>query len=342
MDWRKSIVIMCTVLFAGTCYSDELKFKNGDRLTGKIKNLVEGKLIIDTDVMGEVTVELSKIQTFSSDSPIKVHLKDGTVLNQKVLSSDPNYFAIQAGEELQAQQFKFDSIASINPPPKPKPKWTGNLSAGITSVHGNTKIENITASANMSRRTEKDRIRLSADYAKSEQEDPVTKMEQTTEDWWRSRATYDYFFTKKFFGYLDGRYEKDSIADLDRRVIVGAGGGYQWIESEKMNFSTMAGLASLYEKFDNQTESNSEISLQLGCHLDKQLTKTIKFVNDTTYYPSLEKFSDYYLTTTAELRANFTDKFFTNFKTIFDYDVTPAIGRGSTDVKYIWGIGYAF
>jgi hypothetical protein len=42
------------------------------------------------------------------------------------------------------------------------------------------------------------------------------------------------------------------------------------------------------------------------------------------------------------LHANFTEKFFTNFKTIFDYDVTPAMGRGSTDVKYTWGIGWGF
>lgn len=342
MDSRKLIILTYLVLLAGTGYADELHFKNGDQLTGKIQHLVDGKLIFKSDVAGEVTVEISNIQTFRSDSPLNVHLKDGTILNQKVLSSDPNHFAIEAGEALQGQQFKVDAIASINPPPKPKPKWTGNLSAGITSTHGNTKNENVAASANLSKRTEKDRIQLSADYGKSKQEDPATGMEQTTEDWWKSKAKYDYFFTKKFFGYLDGRYEKDAIAQLDRRVIVGTGAGYQWIESEDMNFSTEAGVASVYEKFDNQTNSNSELSAQLGYHFDKQLTKTIKFINDTTYYPSLGQFSDYYLTSTAELRANFTEKFFTNFKTIFGYDVTPAMGQGSTDVKYIWGIGWEF
>jgi putative salt-induced outer membrane protein YdiY len=342
MNSRKLIIFTLFILFAGMTYADELHFKNGDHLTGKIKSLVDGKLVFESDVAGELTVEISKIRNFSSKTPLEVHLQDGTVLNQKVSSSDPNYFAIDTGEALQGQRFKLGAIASINPPPKPEPKWTGNLTAGITSSHGNTKTENVTASLNMSKRTEKDRTQLSADYARSKQEDPATGLEQTTEDWWKSKAKYDYFFTKKFFGYLDGRYEKDSIADLDRRVIAGAGVGYQWVESKNMNFSTEAGLASLYEKFDNQTESNSEISAQLGYHFDKQLTKTIKFINDTTYYPSLSKFSDYYLTTTAEIRASFTKTFFTNFKTIFDYDVTPAVGQGSTDVKYVWGIGWGF
>jgi hypothetical protein len=45
------------------------------------------------------------------------------------------------------------------------------------------------------------------------------------------RGKYDYFFTKKAFGFIDARYEKDRIAELERRVVVGVGGGYQWVES---------------------------------------------------------------------------------------------------------------
>jgi len=101
-------------------------------------------------------------------------------------------------------------------------------------------------------------------------------------------------------------------------------------------------LASLYEKFDNQTESNSEVSAQLGYHFDKKLHEKIKFINDLAYYPSLEKVSDYFLTTTAEIRASVTEQVFTNFRVIFDYDTTPAQGKGSTDVKYIFGAGVSF
>ena len=144
------------------------------------------------------------------------------------------------------------------------------------------------------------------------------------------------------YGYLDARYEKDSVAELDRRVTVGGGAGYQWIESDEMNFSSEIGLASLYEKYENQTQSNTETSLQLGYHFDAKLAEKISFVNDLSYYPSIEKFSDYYLTTTGEIRAHFTDTFFTNFKVILNYDDTPATGRHQTDIKYFLGLGYSF
>ena len=342
MWYRMLIALVSLMFFAQSGRADELVLKNGDRLTGKIVHLVDGKLVFKSDVAGDVTVELSNIQTFSSAEPVTVNLKDSTGFKQKVLSAEAGRFAVEGTADLKAQQFAVADIVSINPPPKPIPKWTGDVSAGITSTHGNTKTEMISANANATKRTEQDRITASADYAKGEQEDPDTGETVTIENWWRAKGKYDYFFSKKGYGYLDVRYEKDAVAALDRRMIVGVGGGYQWVESDDMNFSTEFGLASLYEKFDNQTDSNSELSFQVGYLFDKKLRKNIKFTHDLTYYPSIDKFSDYYLTTTAGIRADFTEKLFMTLKAIFNYDATPAVGRGSTDTKYFLGLGYRF
>jgi putative salt-induced outer membrane protein YdiY len=330
------------MLLVQSGYADEIVLKNGDRLTGKIVHLVDGKLLFKSDAAGEVTVELSNIQTFSSAEPVAVNLKDNTGFTQKVLSAEAGRFAVAGSEDLKAQQFAVADIVSINPPPEPIPKWTGDVSVNVTSTHGNTKTEMIGANANATKRTEKDRMTVSADYAKGEQEDPDTGDKITIEDWWRAKGKYDYFFSKKKYGYLDGRYEKDAVAELDRRTIIGLGSGYQWIEADDMNFSTEFGLASLYEKYDNQTDSNSEISLQLGYNYDKKLRKNIKLVHDLTYYPAIDKFSDYYLTTTAGVRADFTETFFVTAKAILNYDATPAIGAHKTDVKYFLGLGYRF
>ncbi len=342
MCCRKLVVLFCLAMFVQTCLGDEILLKNGDRLTGKIDHLVGGKLHFKSDMAGDVTVNLSDIQTLSSEEAIEVKLKDGTSLNQKVMSDQPGRFSVKGTETLKAQEFAVADIVSINPPPEPQPKWAGSISAGYTSTHGNTTTETISASGSMAKRTEKDRTQLSADYAKGKQEDRDTGEDETIEDWWRAKGKYDYFVSEKFYAYADGRYEKDAVADLDRRVIVGGGGGYQWIESPDMNFSTEVGLASLYEKFDNQTDSNSEISAQAGYNFDKKLTKKTSLTHDLTYYPALDKFSDYFLTSTLGIRTDFSSSFFATFKTIFNYDETPAIGAHKTDVKYFLGLGYSF
>lgn len=340
---RRTAVLLCLFVVSATAVADEVFFENGDRLSGRIVRLTDGKLVIESAVAGEITVDLADVRTFSSDEPIDVHLEDGTVLHQRIApAEEPNQFAIAEGESLETQSFGLDRIASINPPPKKRPKWTGSISGSVSSIHGNTTAESITGSVNVSRRSEKDRTTASADYARSEQEDPDTGDEDTTENWWRARAQYDYFFSKQFFGFLNGRYEKDAIADLDRRVIVGGGAGYQWIEKEDLLFSTNVGLASLYEKFEDADDSNSEISVQTGYDLTATLRENLKLLHDLTYYPSLEKFSDYYLTTTGELRATMIEDLFASFRVIFNYDATPAPGQGSTDLKYLLGVGLTF
>ncbi len=166
MRCRTLLVLGCLVMFVQASVGDEVFFKNGDRLTGKIDHMVGGKLIFKSSLAGDVTINLSDIQTLSSDDAIVVILKDNTGFKQKVLSGQPGRFGVAGTESMRAQEFAIDDIASINPPPKPIPKWTGSLSAGLTSTHGNTKTETISASASMSKRTEKDRTQISADYAK--------------------------------------------------------------------------------------------------------------------------------------------------------------------------------
>ncbi len=334
--------VLCFVGLCSTLYADQVFLKNGDILTGKIVSMTDGKMVLAVDLIGELTIDVRNIATFKSDAPVEIHLSDGTVLHQPVATAEPNQFSITTGKPLQPQTFSLTQVVSINPPPRPLPKWTGNITGSLTSTHGNTSADTMAGSFSMMRRGEKDRTTASADYVKSDREDPDTGEEETTENWWKTKAQYDYFFSKKFFGFVNGRYEKDAIAELDRRVVVGGGAGYQWIEEPKTSFSTSFGLASLYEKFDNQTDSNSELSLQAGYVFQKTLLENLRFMHDLTYYPSIEQFSDYFLTTSAELRVTMVKNLFASFRVIFDYDTSPAQGRGSTDVKYMLGIGLNF
>ncbi len=342
MQLKRFVFLSLVISITGLAGADEVYFKNGDKLSGKIINVLEGTMTFESTVAGTIPIDMSQVKTFSSEVPITVILDDETRFSQKVLDSGEGKFSIAGDQNLKSQDFMVENIKSINPPPPAKPRWKGSISAGLTSSHGNTKNSMRSVALDMKKRGEKDRTTLSAYYIKGKQTDTDTGEETITEDNWNMRAKYDYFFTKKIYGYLDGRYEKDSVANLDRRMILGLGGGYQWVETEDFNFSLEAGLASLYEKFDNNPNGNTELSAQLGYALDKKVYENIMFLHGLTYYPSTEKVSDYYLTSTAEVRAGVTETVFTNFKVIFDYDTTPAAGSGSTDVKYILGAGLNF
>lgn len=336
------VVSLCILLSSVASFADEVFLKNGDRLTGQIVRMTDDKLVFKSAVAGEVTINLSEVRTLSSETPLEIHLKDGTVLNQPVAPAEPNGFSITTGKPLQPQKFGLPQVASINPPAKPGPKWTGSLSGAFASTSGNTSTETLSGSLTAVRRSEKDRITVNADTARSIREDPDTGDDDTTENWWKTKAQYDYFVSKKWFGFVNARYEKDAIAELDRRVVVGGGAGYQWIEEPDTTFSTSLGLATLYEKFENEGDGDSELSLQAGYNLSKTLYKRVKLLHDLTYYPSVEQFSDYFLTTSAEVRATMVKNLYASFRVIFDYDASPAENRGNTDVKYLVGVGFEF
>ena len=331
------LVFSCALLMA-----DEVYLVNGDRITGKVKTMQDGKLTIESDLAGKLVVDINNVATFKTNEPVEVQLKDGTAFKKQISKAGAGRFAVEGDQTLKTQDFNVAAIVVINPPVKEEPKWHGDISGALTSTHGNTAIDTQSLSVELTKRTEKDRSLLAADYLYGKQKNPTTGVKELTQDEWKLRGKYDYFFSKKFFGFLDGRYERDRIAELQRRVLIGAGAGYQWVESEPFNFSTEAGIASRYETYFNDTPSKSQMSVQVGYHLDKKLGKPFTFINDLTYYPSLKQSSNYFLTTTAELRAQVTELIFTNFKVVFDYDTTPAIGKGKTDVKYLLGVGVKF
>src|SRR5262245_63656743 len=78
-------------------FADTVKLKNGDRITGKVVNLLEGKLTIKTDAMGEIKIDVAQIDTIATDEPLSIDLPDGSHLNGKAVESKDGVFAVDTG-----------------------------------------------------------------------------------------------------------------------------------------------------------------------------------------------------------------------------------------------------
>ncbi|MFC1763633.1 YdiY family protein [Planctomycetota bacterium] len=339
------ILILCVcnlALLVTTAGADKIVLSNGNELSGTITKLVDGQLEFKTDLAGDVTVALEDIDTLSTDGPVVLELADGRKVDRRISSSESGTFGIEGSADDEDQELEITDIAAINRPAKPKPRWEGGLSLGWTVTTGNSRSDNRSASFNARKRMEKHRITLGADYGRGEQRDPVTRVDIRTEDWWRLVGKYDYFFMPVLYGFVNGLYETDAIAQLDRRTILGGGAGYQWIDTERTNIGLELGLASRYEKYDTSPSGSSNLSAQLGYHILHNISDTTTVTHNLTYLPSTERVSDYFLTTNAEITTNFNKHFFGTFRILFNYDSTPAIGQGSTDLKYILGLGLNF
>jgi putative salt-induced outer membrane protein YdiY len=328
------------ILFlAAAALADKVYLINGDIVSGQIITAENGKLIVDSQLMGKVEIDLSKVKTFESEQALPLHLSDGSLLNQRAIAAEDGTIRTES-QTLSAQTLDIDDIAAINPPEPEKPRWKGTLNAGLFYSSGNTRKDSYNIGFSFKKDSEEDRISFRGDTIKSREEQAGEK--EVTEDWWKLNGKYDYFISDRTYLYANSEYKKDDIANLDRRVIIGGGLGRQFIDqSDVMTLDGEIGLASVYEKYEGQ-ESENEMSLRLAYNLFKRLANKLVFNHGLEYYPQTSDMSDYYLSTFGEFKFDVTSTVFSSYKVIFDYDPTPAQGSGSTDVKHLLSLGVKF
>lgn len=336
------IIFVLVLFFSVSAFGGSVRLINGDRVTGKIVSMSGGKLVLESEMAGKIEIEIRNIETLESGDVLEMHFSNGTVVKQAVNVASAGRVKIVGDGTIDSQEIAIGDLEFINPPLPEAPRWKGSVSVGMTYTTGNTNNETLAFSAGLSKETEHDRITFGADLFRKKVETPDSTEKVITEDWWKLRGKYDYFYSEKMYVFGEGRFEQDKVALLDRRIIAAGGLGYQWIKSDKQNFSIEAGLSNVFEAYDDGSESTSKFSAVSGYHYDLKFNKVFSFIHDTSFFPNTEDTSDYYLTTSAEFRTQINSRMYTNFKVLYDYDTTPAANRKKTDVKYIFGIGANF
>ncbi len=370
--YRVFAVACGVLLFCAQSFADEVVFKNGERLKGTLERIEKGTMVFSSEIAGTVTTDVSRIVRIKTSNPREVVLSDGETLDGELLCPDDGLIEIHR-RDAAVLTMPVSRIAAVNPLPPPPVVWSGSLSAGFTSTHGTASSTQLNASFDLGLRLKKHRFKFGGLYLLGYEDnpdaddDPGADDEITTEENLTLWAKYDYFFTKKVYWYLSGRFKKDHVADLDYRIIAGTGLGYQWIESDALKWSTDAGLSLRREKYTTRvyTESDSDeedeqqddedrpayvkkvdrtndLSLQLGTSLDWKPYEKTQFLLNVNYTPAFEDFSDYYLVSDAELRLYINRFLYASFKGILEYDSKQAEDIDSTEKKYIVSIGCSF
>ena len=329
---RRSPCTGPTERLAAPAHADEVLFVNGDRLTGTIIQAVGGKLTVKSDTVGEVTVDLSKVKTFSTAQPIQLHVGDKTVLSSPVSPGADGTVTVTLPGAAGPQVVAIKDVTKINPPPV---KWTGAVTASGMITRGNSVTETLGISANAVRRAEQDRLTFGAGYQYGRQESPGTGDKEKTIDYLFLLGKYDYFFTRQLYGYGSVKIKRDQIADLDLRLTPSAGVGYQWFEGPTFNLSTEAGVAWIYEDYGN-AGSQDEIAGRLAYHVDWRPVSVLLLFHNLEWLPAFSgPFDDYLVNTDTGVRLNVTSSFFTEFKGELRRDSTPAPGRDKNDWRFL-------
>jgi hypothetical protein len=328
---------LCAALLTSTLRADEVILSNGDKVTGKIGNIAGGKMKFTSDSLGEITIDMEKVKSYTTDAPAEIRLKPKGEVKEKIASATTQEVTTQGGQKIATSDIK-----QINPPAE---KWTGGVVVNGMLTNGNSHSETLgidfAAALRRDHDDVDDRFSLAGGYHFGRQRDPSTGDSSTNVDDWFAQGKYDNYWTPQWYGYALFRVDHDQIANLNYRLAPGVGIGYQWIEQPTMNFSTEAGISYVYEDYSNDG-TNEFLALRLAYHFDKKLNDVFSLFHNLEYLPAFEDPGDYILNVDGGVRAKISKSFFTEFKVEWRRDSTPAPGALKNDLRFLLGVGWAF
>ena len=330
--FSSSLMFFCLVVFVGVAFADKIVLENGDTLTGTVEKVVDGKLTFKTEYSGPIEIQVGKIKQIFTDNPVEVHLKSGEILKGKLKTMEDGKLAVEPSAERQATTTELQSMASINPPPKPK--WNGSLTVGATAQSGNTNLKTVSIGAGFHRRTDDDRFTASYLFNYAEEDHAMTARNHY------GAGEYDYFFTKKWYGLLAVELFNDTFQDLNLRTTAGVGAGYQVWEDPIKALAFTAGISYVNENYKD-AEDKDWVAGRLGADFRYNILNFVTFTEKALLYPPLESGEAYLFRNDAALIKPLGSRWALKLQNIFQRNSKPAPGFDKDDVTWILGLQFA-
>jgi putative salt-induced outer membrane protein YdiY len=327
-------IAACLFFFPAQGQGGEIVLKNGDRMTGRLVKLEEGKLTLATDYAGDIQVEWTQVSCFSTTREHEFGLSDSTVMRGKARCIGEGLIEIGQDDADGYRRLVLSDLAAVNPPPKLR--YKGNLTAGGSASTGNTDSRALYGAGRLEVRSEKQRVTVSAKGNYAETDDTVTSRNAS------GSGKYDYFLSEKLFAYGQTLLEQDRLQDLNLRSTLGGGLGYQFFDTSRLGLYAEAGASYVkedYEDAENRGYASGRWSVGLTWQI---LPDRVDFFHLHEGYVSIEDAEDFYFRSEQGLQLPLIGNFYCNIQVDYDYKNRPAPGKEKEDLRYMLGLGYSF
>ena len=340
MKKKRILFLLVSMIFlvASTqgALADEVRLKNGDRITGKVVSMQDGSLVFETGFAGQITIQWSEVERLLADDSQKVVLTDGTTTEGSLQAAGAGRMRLQVGSLAQSVEVAPADIAAINPAEKPPVKLSGRVNVGFQKSTGNTDNQRIHLDAEAVARTEKNRFTVGGEYNRAKEDD------EKSEDNALGYLKYDHFLTPKWYVYTNGFFETDEFKDINLRTTLGAGVGYQVFEGELMNLSLEAGPSWVSTDYE-ESEDEDYAAGRWAVNFDRFFfDKLFQYYLKNEGYFRLETPADMFMLTRTGLRFPVRAGLTLNAGFEWDYDNEPEGESEKSDYRYILSLGYGF
>jgi putative salt-induced outer membrane protein YdiY len=237
-----SVFLACPVLAgAGT---DVIVMSNGDHITGKVKNLSDGVLLIDLDyVDGTLSVNWLKVARIESTRLFLIRLQDGSVYSGKVitpetLGSAPMKIEILPEADQNNLVVNRSSVVEMTPTSESfLQRFSGELAMGTTYTKGNKALQ-----YNLGSELIYEQARWNADVRYNSNLSSSTGADTATRN--QLDFAYSHLMRRKNYFYSGlASFLQSSVQGIQRQTSLGGGLGVYLKNTNRVQFSVIGGPA---------------------------------------------------------------------------------------------------
>lgn len=330
------IVLFCWPAASAAQKTDVITLKNGDHITGEVKNLDRGRVEFSTDDIGTIYFEWDKIATVTSKHLFEVITTHGSRYVGSFGTAPPGSLAVTTViGDITLPMIDVTDIRSIG-----VTFWNkldGSFDLGFSYTRSSDVAQlNINTTTVYTKPSFEGRLSGSATLTRTEDEDPDERATlQSSLFWYRG--------LRRYFGISGGLDTNDSLG-LILRTQVGVTGGARWFDSNRAQLWTGAGIAVNNEqRIDTDAQQNIEGVMTLRTAFYTYDRPRTTFDLSFVYYPSLSDFGRQRLQLDTSIKRELWKDVFVSLTLYDTFDNRPpSADSARNDVGVTFSFGWTY
>jgi putative salt-induced outer membrane protein YdiY len=311
---------------------------NGDRVSGELIGIYDQQVRWQSDLMGEIVVGQVDVRSIESRDEFRVRLDANRELSRCQLLANEGEQLLSCEQGMVALN-SWRMVERVTARPLNAPDaWrnTGGVTLAGRDRGGNSNDRNLQLDARIELRRGAYRHIGSAHY------DRTSTNVAKTADGRKLTYQFDYFYSDKWFFNSNWLWEKNEFQSLQQRVLIGAGVGYQFYDTELIKLSFEFGPALLLEDLDND-EDREAAALRGSTDLRIRLNRFgLEFFHRNQLLQSLDDGADWRVETDTGFEMPIIGRLKGQTLWEFDYNNEPAQDAGSFDRIWSFGLNYSW
>jgi putative salt-induced outer membrane protein YdiY len=322
-----AVILLFTA--AATAAADEVRLKNGDRLTGTVVSLDKGVLKFDTG-HGVLDLRWADVTALGVVNPIIVTVTGQPAQTVTMVIGDNGQVTLQPGAAIALA----DVVALVRP--EPPLKITGGANAGVLRTSGNTDVSSLRLDGEVVAKAGRNRYSGSGVVNRTSDGDDETARNAT------ASARYDRFFSRRVYANASSIFTNDKFRDVDLRTALGLGLGYQLADNERFKVGVEGGYGYVNEDF-GVAEDDSYHALRETLSADAYFgAKRLVLFHRNDVFFGVTGEDNLFVQTRNGARVALVGGLVATLQYDIDYDRSPSPGRKNSDQAVGFTFGYRF